>query len=151
MSKNAESITVTSDTLEKLDEIGANGLNWLQEFSAKGVGFIEEQAPELCNEIVRLGVMTGVFWTIVFGMVVIACLVWWRKGHKYLITDDKLDDMTTDAGTCSLFLLWAAPAIGVIVFGCIAASNLYGALVIWVAPRLYLLEYFTDLVAKVNG
>ena len=43
--------------------------------------------------------------------------------------------------------LLVSVSLGTAVGGLI---ELYDALVIWVAPRIYLLEYFTDLLQKVT-
>lgn len=36
-------------------------VNWLQEYGDKGVDFIEKEAPQLCNEIVRVGILEHAF------------------------------------------------------------------------------------------
>jgi len=72
-------VNVTSETLAKLDEIGANGLDWLQEFSKNGVAFIEEQAPELCNEIVRWGIASASFWAILWLLLATVCFFLWAR------------------------------------------------------------------------
>ena len=138
-----------SETLEKLDEIGVQGLDWLKDFSSKGVGFIEEQAPELCSEIIRLGIIKGIFWACFWGILCIVFAVIWRKGHVYIVSNP--DKLKEEEQIACVAVAWIIPAFATIIFAMFMAQHIYTAITIWIAPRMYLLEYFTDLLSQVTG
>lgn len=126
------------ETLEKLDELGAQGLDWLAEFSKNGLQFVEEQAPELCNEIIRLGIVNHGFWFVSCLIVCIASLVLTYKLFKWIMAD-------TSAPPEAL-MICVLPFGSAVGFGIATMVSLHAALIIWVAPRVYLLEYFADMV-----
>jgi len=139
-----------SETLAKLDEIGVEGLSWLQDFSSKGIGFIEEQAPELCNEIIFLGIFQTTFLFVMFSIFTILFGIVWRHGHRKICKQIKTDFLL-DVDPPEFIVLWMIPCVATACGVVGMLVNAHTALTIWIAPRLYLLEYFTDLMMKVSN
>lgn len=140
---------VANETLEQLDKLGANGLEWLQEFSSKGVGFIEEQAPKLCHEIILLGIVQSAFWVVVSLFIVVVSYITAKKVTAYLCEEEKNGKQRGDnlqVGAIPFIVCgWVTPVFLVPIFTFHLFSSLYNLLAILVAPRLYLLEYFINL------
>jgi len=144
-----------SEVLEKLDEIGADGLGWLQEFSSNGIGFIEEQAPEVCSEIITLGIVQAMYRVILSTFLIIMSMIVFYWGNKWFCkkdSDGKCRHETLKAEVAGLFFsgINVAPLIISIVSAIVLGCAAYDAITIWVAPRLYLLEYFTGLASELT-
>jgi len=139
-----------SKVVDKLDEVGAQGVQFLSDFTTRGVQFIEEQAPLLCSEIVWLGVVQYAFIAAVFLVFLIISLVWLVIGWRWL--DRGYDNCKDGEEEGAMIVFGAAiPSVTLFLSSVFMFYNAYHAVCIAVAPRVYLLEYFAELAGKATG
>jgi hypothetical protein len=142
---------VESKTIEKLDEVGEKTLVWLEEFSENGIEFIEEQAPLLCNEILRLALVSPSVWICVAVMVIALCIYFYKHANVIIPITDRCSDSDKEAITCVRVAFKVISVVVALVFSTVCIPiNIYDMLCVIVAPRVYLIEYFADLYQKVN-
>ncbi len=111
-----------------IDEQAATQLiNYLN----SGLDFASQQAPLVADEILRWGMMSGAV-LLVLGLICLAVIV------KFFIPNLK-EQRDQDGVWLTLFLFSIIPIIMI-------CANTYTILQIWVAPRLYLLDYITHSV-----
>lgn len=139
-----------SETLQKLDEVGVQTLSWMEEFSVKGIEFIERQAPLLCDEIIFKGINYHISFMIIwFGIFLISgyfCQKFflYLKSQKWCRTGVSSDN---EDGRYFLLFLTKFLSMSIIITTFVAiCNNLYYIYVIYNCPRLYLLEYFNNLI-----
>jgi len=131
-----------SEALKQLDQSGAAALQWLDEYAEKGLGFVEEQAPLLCQEIINLRIVTSVLIIILCSVVAIAAIWFCRTSFKQVNPDKPSDE---DGPWIAVALVSAVFSVVSLMGACVWIYNLA---VVLVAPRIYLLEYFTDLARR---
>jgi len=150
MAEPQTTLTDKIETLEALDKLGADGLNWLGEFSANGIEFIEKQAPEICHEIIVWGIAKNATWAIALTILIIITLIIWHKLRKQIKTwwENTAPD---DPAIVFYMIAWCIPPATTIGLTIGLFASIYNIVYISVAPRLYLIDYFTDLAAKVTG
>lgn len=128
-----------SKTAEAADAVTAQSLRWLGDFAEKGVEFVQEQAPDLCREIVSLGLWQNAFLTV----------LWLVVGSIALYFANKLVNRTCrpdfghyeGAPEICATITYLASAVP---FG-ISLACAYSWVTIWAAPKVYLIEYFVHL------
>lgn len=117
----------------KLNESGAELIDWLRGVAEKGGEFVAEQAPLLAEEIVAWHFWSSVFMAVVLllGAAFVFCVsaVIWFKARRVF---------WDDYGPEPVLIL---PFIVVSLLLVFAASNCYEAVKASVAPRIVLIEY----------
>lgn len=120
-----------------------NMMDFAKEFTEKGIDFIEKQAPQLCNEVIRWGIGQEVFWIVICILMSIACIVFLKK-YSRVFAKETGDEFVQ--GMCYIIPM------------CLLVTNIIGlCCAIWqlvyicVAPRLYLLEVMTELLGNISG
>ncbi len=135
-----------SKTLEQLDKTGADAIKTAQEYGSQIVEFVREQAPELIEEIIlfkRVGYSTYVLMGIICGCVAYKLIKMIPSAtKKYEDNDENISDFFIMFGSIIAPIGFTIVGIGTI------CTNLTPCLQVWFAPRLYLLEYFSDLVDR---
>ena len=139
---------VAEKTLEKLDSVTANSLGWLEEFSKKGIEFIEKEAPELCNEVIKLGISKAIFMSVTSIILTVVCLVVLSKIYQF--GKKHWEDNIDEAEGVLVVIGGLLSFTGSIVFTSMFFVNMYDCVAIWVAPRVYLINYFCDLAQKLK-
>lgn len=135
-----------SKTVEKLDTMGEQSLQWLEDFTKQGIDFVQQQAPDLCREIVNLGLwqwgFLAVMWLCIFGILFFLA----RKVHKWVAPEFNSPYHSGEPQAISAIshVFACSPLIGMVVC-------LYNFLSIYAAPKIYLLNYFASLYRYMKG
>lgn len=120
-------------TQEQLAEL----VKWLRETAQAGQAFVAGQAPDLAREIIAYGrVMEPL---IAFGPVIAYSILMWRWAPKMLEAWDSLDDEFHAIGG------WVFSGVGGLT-SVLFLLNTPDAIKVWVAPKLYLLDYVAGLL-----
>lgn len=140
------------ETKGKLEESLVDILAWLKETAASGTDFVSEQAPIVCQEIVAFG---RIWWTLLLILCLIAVatsVFLFRYANQKEAEANEIEDKH-EAGWCRkqknlmaesvaagfLFIaLFLGGAVGIFACG-------YWCLLVWFAPRLYIIDYLKDL------
>ncbi len=131
-----------SETPEKLDKVGVETLNWVQQFAEQGIEFIETQAPLLCQEIIvynRILYSIGVSIPFIIGCI---WLIIYFKITKPFFKLEKWKDLQKNI----VIAMNIIPIFGFIISSVLFGTNLESFIKVWFAPRVFLLEYFSNLV-----
>lgn len=131
-----EAIATTSlDWANRLNGI----LDYLTEAIKGTTDFVADQAPEVVQQLLawkmfQFGGLAVAFLIVMFVMI----KIWWRpyKNFKNLSDDAQF-------GTGMIMFFTLAPFIGFVLTG-------LQAMKIWIAPKVYLIEYIASLLVK-NG
>lgn len=119
-------------------------LQLINDFAEKGIDFVMEQSPLLCEEIIVRAQIVGlsqlfIFSFIMLALTYIATKVWKNKESLDITTPRERNAFATLLSI--LFIVCSALPIGFMIDG------LYMFVVSTFTPRLYLFEYFTNLVS----
>ncbi len=136
-----------TDNLQKTDEVLSKIVDKALNVAEKTGDFVIEQAPLLLQEFYAWHIWSNVFF-IIFGIFLIYAgyklpFLWMDKENKsysYKYFSLYGDDETIVA--------WTFFVVGLIVGSIIILIHLYDLIFILTAPKLYLIEYFSDLVAR---
>lgn len=123
---------------QKLGEI----LDYLLQTTKAGVDFASQQLPLIAWEQVAFARAWHTAWVV---MPVVAALVGWRYVHGWWSRLGGQED-ADEKGVC-----FVVGAIGGGICGITAGVNLYWALMVWLAPRVYLLNWAVDLVRQARA
>jgi hypothetical protein len=130
-----------SETTTELSRLGVDALKDLLANLTQAKGFVLEQAPEFCQQIVARGMILP----FVAGSVV--CLMAVAAGiATYLTVRKAFREEWEDSpkvGTVMIGALAFCGALGAFISG---MSSLYCALSVYVAPKVYLVETITRMV-----
>ena len=132
-----------SKTAEKMDAVGVEAIEGLREFASKGVGFIEQQAPEVCDEIIMRGIASHAVGVCFSVAVLLVVVLYFRKVGfaRWLIAAQE----GTDGWDASIAFPGGIGLLAGLLASLIAIINTYDMVMIIVAPRLYIMEYLIDL------
>jgi len=119
---------------EELMKQVAGLVEFTKEGIVKGVEVIQREAPEIVTEILRWELTVNIISFVVGVLLMIITFKFYKKGK--LIKDNETDSLacyclTGTIGSFSQTFLWL---------------GLFNMLKILIAPRLYLINYFTKLV-----
>ena len=129
-----------SQTMEALSSASETAIDKMTQWLEVAGQFAAEQTPLLVNEILKYNLVENVVWLLVSLAVAAAgvySLRWWGKVLSYLKED-----------TGIFYALWLVASL--VIFGVslnAALSYFMTIFQIILAPRLYLLEEFVQLVA----
>lgn len=139
--------------LEKTDQAVSQSIQLFNDFAKQGIEFVQQQSPDLCNQIVlraevQYGCLFFIFLVISSILFLLACK-WKRyeeriaeKGRKERdnYVEEKFDEPSV------YFFTRFMQIVSFIPFFIGGFINLYGFISIFVAPKVYLVEYFTALI-----
>ncbi len=131
-----------NEVLKKLDEVSVETLNWVQQFAEQGIEFIETQAPLLCQEII---VYNRILYSIGVSIPFIVGCIWliiYFKVTKPLYKIEKWNNLQENTAVASNII----PIFGFIISLVFFSLNLKSFIKVWFAPRVFLLEYFSNLI-----
>lgn len=125
-----------SDTNDRLNEIIISSIEKLDGAIDKGVDFAVEQAPDLIQQLLLWHGVTSAFMfagcVVVFVAQVFAVHYFWRNRDQFLDTDSPIV---------------VVPILGVAAMSiCIIELFSVDWLKIWLAPKIFLIEYAAGLV-----
>lgn len=141
-----------SKTVEKLDEVGVKTIASVEEYGAKLVSFLEKEVPSLIEEVVLFSRIYNTFWFVFCFVGAIVSIIQAVKIYKLLCNNTEKNNIyfLGDGRLNSKGDMYAMTGI---IIGCIgvgftiATCNLsYWVALVWFAPRVYLLDYFSNMV-----
>lgn len=115
----------------KLENIGVKAVEEIISWVKKAGDVIEEQAPLLIQEALRLELITSWVWAVVFGMILI--------GSITLLAIAIKNEWEGEAPYWVSFIL----GVGSLIFTCLQIADI---IQVTVAPRTYVIEYLKDLI-----
>ena len=139
-----------SNTLEKVDQLGEKlidlasaGVDKVPDTLQKLMGFVETQAPLLMGDIITYGKVMAVAKTLGWLLTIVPPVLFWIKFSK----ENKIK------GSDHFEWVAAAIATSILCFGISIAYVVHINQIIlpWFAPRLYLLNYLSDLIHNNRG
>lgn len=125
---------VLVDTIKKSTEVGGEIYTASKDAIAKGVDFAQQQIPDVIHQLLMWELTQAIVWLIV--SVVLFVIAYKSLTDKWL---EWSDGATVISAT-------VAGIVGVVVF----LHNLLLMLKILIAPKLFLIQYATDLVKSVT-
>jgi hypothetical protein len=145
---------VVGSAVDAIEDIAVNVTPQIQSWSAEllswvqsGVDFTAEQVPLLVEEVILWGIAENALWVLIFGTIAgVAGFIsrkFWNAWGKWSKKKGNTDD--EEAGCCAGFIVCAAISL---LFSIFSLSHLITAVQAYVAPRLYLIEYLTELSKK---
>jgi hypothetical protein len=123
----------------------AKALEWLQTTEE----FVIEQAPQIAQEILYWGLAQNVFYAVLYGGAFIFFLLWFFKGNQIQKISDLFKEDTDQSITAGFIRLVFSAIMGflsVVALPWAAIDRTLASIKILVAPRLYLIEYISDLL-----
>lgn len=99
--------------------------------------FAVTQVPEVCKEVLRYSLCEAIFYVVVGLFLLAACGFFARWLHKKAVEENDGNYYMFNIFSCIV----AAIGLGMI------CSNMLDAFKITMAPRIYLIEYFSHLVS----
>lgn len=128
-----------SKTLEKADELGAQSLQLIKDFTEKGIDFVQQQAPLLCDELVKRELARC---AMVSACCLIAVVVLLKAS---LVLREKYKGMRVCGDRDLFFMVSVILATSSTIPLVILFDKITDLLSVWVAPRAFLFDYFTRL------
>lgn len=124
----------TTQLQDKASEVLVNMIDITVKSMNDVIEFGKQQIPEVIHQLLLWQLTSSILW-IVVGIVLALIGIWWcGKVNKWVAKSS--DNGPAHIGTVILFALSAWAII----------SNSLDALQIWVAPKVYLIQYAADLV-----
>jgi len=140
-----DGINVFADSLK---EVTTGVLSNVIEYVQDANNFVVEQTPMLCNEIINFGLIkAGILMTVYF-VTVVMCYFLGKKLINYMRAKEETIDWNSEDR--SFFIFWGSVInyVGPLPFAIGLIIELINFAKIWFAPRLYILEYLTNLIDK---
>lgn len=107
-----------------------------------GVEFLSNQIPDVIHQLLLYNMVWALMWWAISIIVIVACVTFIVKGVKACQADRIDEDLA--AG------IIIPCAIVIIIFTIVFANN-WDWMKIWLAPKLYLIEYATQLYKSLNA
>lgn len=142
-------------SLEKTDQAISQSIQLFNDFAEKGIEFVQQQSPELCEQIVLRAefqyiTLFTIFLTI-SSILFFLAKKWQnyeksiaeknaRQWKEYYFNDNDNDTFSTYSFTNFVKIVALGPAF----IGC--SICLYFFMSVYIAPKVYLVEYFTNLI-----
>lgn len=121
-----------------------SSLDKINDWTEKASSFAEEQTPLIVKEIITWGLVEKLYYMTVGILVILAGYFLYRIFKKLAINHIAPGTDWTESE-------FSAPAIIFLICGCLIGSicifcNLYDFIYIYLAPRLYVIDYVAHLV-----
>jgi len=120
-----------SDSTDKLNEAVISLINKATDTASGAIDFVAGEVPDIVHQLLMWHSIKAGIYFVVFS--IIASLAAWL-----LVVALKSDDELIGIGLSSFVVM--------VAFTLVAISKLMIILQIWIAPKLYLIEYAADLV-----
>ena len=130
-----------------MNEQLAQHINEIMEWVRASKDFAAVQAPLVCEDIVRWGIVQCIGGGLLFAFLAAASarLTWWA-GRKFAKAIDKFDTTGDEFAPMLPCLLMALSGIGTFTFAITSLEYISCNLLAIVAPRLYILDYLKDFI-----
>ena len=119
----------------ELEQISKQALQDLLNNLTQAKGFLIEQAPEFCQQIIAKGMTLPLFTGCILAVASVVLSFFTYKLGKWLIEKDD--------GTAPVLLF---PALGVVMMLVTTITNFYQALSVYIAPKVYLVEQLSGMI-----
>jgi len=136
--------------MEKTDQVLSESIALFNDFATKGIDFVVSQSPELCEQIITRELLTNSFALTAFCLCGLVCWYLLDRGYRinkkiYLVSDEnkewrKKEDARTNAELLNIIRYFS------FLFIMPIAYHAYCLIVVYSAPKVYLMEYFTSLI-----
>lgn len=133
---------------EELQELGLESIKLLKDFSEKGLEFVEEQAPQVCEQLVNRVLYQSGYCFIVAVIICIFSITFASKWKKEFNAIVAREERTFDDATPSAIMFVCLYAISLVSF-LIGSSMFYNFISVYVAPKAFLFDYFSNLIKHV--
>lgn len=123
---------MTDQVEAELKSLGTQALQDLMNNLTQAKGFVLEQAPEFCQQLVTRGMWMPAFVAIATGITVLVLIV----ATAWIVRLCKRDVISVD-GAC---FCAAWPVIGAIIMSIVSLHHLYKSVAVYIAPKVFLVE-----------
>lgn len=143
-------------SLEKTDQVVSQSIQLFNDFAKQGIEFVQQQSPDLCNQIV---LRAEVQYLTLFGIfliisTVLFCLSCKWKRYEERIAEKSIKDMKqyleegcgSEPPPSVYFFTRFVQIVSFIPFFVGGTINFYNFISVYIAPKVYLVEYFTALI-----
>ena len=125
--------------MDKTDQALSNSIQLFNDFAEKGIEFVQQQSPDLCQEIITRACFQEMFFAVCW--FVIPLII-----YRFLNTAVKRYEYNDDYDKDICLMLRVFSKISLIPMLVLAPIGIYSFISICIAPKLYLVEYFTRLI-----
>lgn len=129
------------DTIKKTTEVGGEIYDGIKVVGAKAIDLAQKEIPDIIHQLLVWKMTEAVISTICCLLVVICMFVLIIKFYKHDYSRNS--DMAFFRGFASLIMLVVA-----LIFLCFTYSNAMTAVKIYVAPKIFLIEYANQLLTS---
>lgn len=141
--------------LEKTDQVVSQSIQLLNDFAQKGIEFIQQQSPELCQQIVLRAEFQCITIFIIFFIISATLFYLSKKWQKYeeKVAAKGINQFKNYVDECesapsTYFFTRFVQIFSLIPFFIWGSMSLYSFISIYVAPKVYLVEYFSQLIKR---
>lgn len=139
--------------LEKTDQAISQSIQLFNDFAKQGIEFVQQQSPDLCNQIMlRAEVQYGCLFLIslVISSVLFFLACKWKRYEERIAEKGRKewDAYTNNENEAppTYFFTRFVQIVSFVPFFIGGSINLYHFISIYIAPKVYLVEYFTSLI-----
>lgn len=138
--------------LEQTDQAVSQSIQLFNDFAKQGIEFVQQQSPDLCNQIVLRAefqclTLFGIFLIISIVLFCLSCK--WKRYEERIAekSANEWDRYTRDNDSPPIYFFTRfVQIVSFVLFFIGGFINLYGFISIFVAPKVYLVEYFVSLI-----
>ena len=123
--------------------LGKSAVNEVLEWAKGAKEFVAEQAPELVQEVLAWGFWSNLIWAAVAAVIAVVMTIITVKLIRFALTS--WDHIYSKDLEFPVVVGYIISGIAAVVFAISSCCAVYNTFYIAVAPRMYLIEYLTDL------
>jgi len=132
----------------ELQKLSEEALTELITWTKGAKSFVVEEAPKYVREVISWGFWSNFFFSVISFMFFAGFVIVFYKFLRRSITlYNPVIPIQSNAWAGSLFVSIVS-AIGILASFPVMCINLYSTLYVHIAPRMYFLEYITDLMKE---
>lgn len=126
------------DTINKATEVSGKAVDKVGEVTTKSIDFAIEQIPDIIHQLL--------YWKVAEASLYI--LLGFVLAYFLILVGKYVYKATKEGGDLPLFYLYfvMSSIVGGISVGCLVFNNLLIIAQIWIAPKIYLIEYASKLI-----
>ena len=138
-----------SESLQELEKVGVESIKLFKDFSEKGIEFVEQQAPQVCEQLVNRALwQSGFVCFVCFLFFVFALCIGLKFNRDFnQIINKPKENRSVDDQVWSALCYCALYAMCIISL-LIGTNNLYVFISVYFAPKAFLFDYFTHLITQ---
>jgi hypothetical protein len=126
--------------VETVSQVSAESIKQIMEWIRQGVETAKEQMPQVAAEIVKLGIWSCWYWIGISILLLIIGSIVFKSGFRASLSDHDVDD--EDIGLARMF---SGAAMELLGLG-ISLVNIGDLVSIYIAPKLYVLNYLKEFL-----